>query len=78
MAVDREDDEENVQIEECPICGGDIIVDGFCEEEDIVYCNDCEAEYMIHSFDPLHLTLLDDVADVHLDTSNDSGDEEYS
>ncbi|MCL2340681.1 MAG: hypothetical protein FWC49_03135 [Proteobacteria bacterium] len=77
MAVDKEHDEEEVQIEECSICGGDIIVDGFCEEEDIVYCNDCEAEFMIRSLDPLHLKLLDDDIDANLDESDDRYDEEY-
>ncbi len=41
--IDKENDEEGVQVEECAICGGDIIIDGFCEEDDMVYCNDCEA-----------------------------------
>jgi len=77
MAVDKERDEEEVQIEECSICGGDIIVDGFCEEEDIVYCNDCEAEFMIRSLDPLLLKLLDDDIDASLDESDDRYDEEY-
>jgi len=70
---DKENDEEDVQMEECSICGGDIIVDGFCEEEDIVYCNDCEAEFLIRSLDPLRLKLLD----TDIDESDDSYDEEY-
>jgi lysine biosynthesis protein LysW len=73
--VDRENDEEDIQVEECTICGGDIIVDGFCEEDDVVYCNDCEAEYVIRSIDPIRLKLLDDDAD--LDDADDSFDEEY-
>jgi len=75
--VDRENDEEDVQIEECSICGGDIIVDGFCEEEDIVYCNDCEAEFLIRSLDPLRLKLLDDDIDADIDESDDRYGEEY-
>lgn len=73
--VDRENDEEDIQVEECTICGGDIIIDGFCEEDDVVYCNDCEAEYVIRSIDPIRLKLLDDDAD--LDDADDSFDEEY-
>ena len=38
--VDPEHDEEDVQIAECTICGGDIIIDSYCEEDDAVYCND--------------------------------------
>ena len=71
--VDRENDEEESQIEECTICGGDIIVDSYCEEDDIVYCNDCEAQYLIRSTDPIRLKRLDD-ADV--DDAEDSYDEE--
>jgi len=77
MVVDREHDEEDVRIEECSICGGDIIVDGFCEEEDIVYCNDCEAEFAIRSLDPLLLKLLDDDVDADPDEADDRYDEEY-
>jgi hypothetical protein len=75
--VDRENDEEDVQVEECSICGGDIIVDGFCEEEDIVYCNDCEAEFLIRTLDPLRLKLLDDDIDADIDESDDRYGEEY-
>jgi alpha-aminoadipate/glutamate carrier protein LysW len=76
--VDRDNDEENVQIEECSICGGDIIIDGFCEEEDIIYCNDCEAEFLIRSLEPLRLKLLDDDIDADIDDeSDDRYGEEY-
>jgi lysine biosynthesis protein LysW len=71
--VDRENDEEESQIEECTICGGDIIVDSYCEEDDIVYCNDCEAEYVIRSTDPIRLKRLDDE---DVDDAEDSYDEE--
>ncbi|WP_306548512.1 hypothetical protein [Desulfobulbus sp.] len=71
--VDRENDEEESQIEECTICGGDIIVDSYCEEDDIVYCNDCEAEYLIRSTDPIRLKRLDDE---DVDDAEDSYDEE--
>lgn len=75
--VERENDEEDVQVEECSVCGGDIIIDGFCEEDDVVYCNDCEAEYLIRSVDPLRLKLLDDDIDSEIDDSDDNYDEEY-
>lgn len=71
--VDRDNDEEESQIEECTICGGDIIVDSYCEEDDIVYCNDCEAEYLIRSTDPIRLKRLDDE---DVDDAEDSYDEE--
>jgi lysine biosynthesis protein LysW len=70
--IDRENDEEDIQIEECSICGGDIIIDAFCEEDDLVYCNDCEAEYLIRSLDPIRLKLLDSE-----DNDEDDFDEEY-
>jgi lysine biosynthesis protein LysW len=70
--IDRENDEEDIQIEECSICGGDIIIDAFCEEDDLVYCNDCEAEYLIRSLDPIRLKLLDAE-----DNDEDDFDEEY-
>ena len=61
MADYDRDDEATVA--ECAVCGGDILIDGDCEEEDVVYCNDCEAEYRIRSLDPLRLVPLDDVGE---------------
>ncbi len=52
--------EEDELTVECEICGGDVIIDDYVEEDDIVYCNDCEAEYLIDSFSPLKLELLED------------------
>lgn len=72
--IDKENDEEDLQIEECSICGGDIIIDAFCEEDDVVYCNDCEAEYLISSLDPIRLIPLDDEES---DDDRDDYDEEY-
>lgn len=72
--IDKESDEEDLQVEECSICGGDIIIDAFCEEDDVVYCNDCEAEYLIRSLDPIRLILLDDEES---DDDRDDYDEEY-
>ncbi len=73
--IDMDQEEEGVLIEECGICGGDIIVEPDCEEDDVVYCNDCEAEYLIRSMDPLRLHLLDDDMDEELDEDDD--DEDY-
>ena len=72
--IDRDIDEDDVQVEECTVCGGDIIIDGFCEEDDVVYCNDCEAEYLIRSLDPIRLKLLDEEDS---DSDEDDFDEEY-
>ncbi|WP_448872503.1 hypothetical protein [Desulfobulbus propionicus] len=72
--IDRDIDEEDAQIEECIVCGGDIIIDGFCEEDDVVYCNDCEAEYLIRSLDPIRLKLLSEEDN---DSDEDDFDEEY-
>jgi alpha-aminoadipate/glutamate carrier protein LysW len=75
--VGRENDEEDIQVEECSVCGGDIIVDSYCEEDDIVYCNDCEAEFLIRSIDPLRLKLLDDDIDAELDEPDERYGEDY-
>ena len=72
--IDTDNDEEDYLLEECTVCGGDIIVDNYCEEDDIVYCNDCEAEYLIRSLDPIRLQLFDDDIDTDPD---DTDDEEY-
>jgi alpha-aminoadipate/glutamate carrier protein LysW len=72
--IDTDNDEEDFLLEECTVCGGDIIVDNYCEEDDIVYCNDCEAEYLIRSLDPIRLQLFDDDIDTDPD---DTDDEEY-
>jgi hypothetical protein len=69
--VAPEHDEEDVQIAECTICGGDIIIDSYCEEDDAVYCNDCEAEYLIRSLDPIRLKLIDDDIDTDIDDDED-------
>ncbi|MBM9535586.1 hypothetical protein [Desulfobulbus alkaliphilus] len=71
--IDTDNDEEDI-LEECAVCGGDIIIDSFCEEDDIVYCNDCEAEYLIRSLDPIRLKLFDDEIDTDPD---DADDEDY-
>ena len=73
--IDMDQDEEGVVVEECGICGGDIIIEPDCEEEDVVYCNDCEAEYLIRSMDPVRLQLLDD--DDEIDDDDESYKEEY-
>ena len=75
--VDPDDNEEDTLIEECGVCGGDIIIDSYCEEEDTVYCNDCEAEYVIRSIDPIRLKLLDDDIDTDIDETGDTYDEEF-
>jgi alpha-aminoadipate/glutamate carrier protein LysW len=69
------DNEEDALIEECQICGGDILIDSYSEEDDVVYCNDCEAEYLIRSLDPVRLKLLDDEEDG--EDQEDSFDEDY-
>jgi uncharacterized membrane protein len=73
--IDTDNSEEDVLIEECTICGGDIIIDSYCEEDDIVYCNDCEVEYLIRSVDPIRLKLLDDDIDTDIDDTEDNYDE---
>jgi alpha-aminoadipate carrier protein LysW len=75
--VDTDGNEDEALIEECGICGGDIIIDSYCEEEDIVYCNDCEAEFLIRSVDPIRLKLLDDDIDTDVDDTDDTYDEKY-
>ena len=42
----------------------------------MVYCNDCEAEFLIRSLEPLRLTLLDDDIDEEVDGKDDY-DEEF-
>lgn len=74
--VDFDRDDDDALVEECSVCGGDIYIDHDCEEEDIVYCNDCEAEYFVRSLEPLRLTLLDDDIDGEMDEEDDF-DEDY-
>ena len=75
--TDMDNDEEDVLIEECEICGGDILIDSYSEEDDVVYCNDCEAEYYIKSTDPVRLKLLDDDNDADSGDTDDSYGEDY-
>ncbi len=74
VEIDRED--EDGLVAECTVCGGDIFIDRDSEEEDVVYCNDCEAEFLIRSLEPLRLTLLDDDIDEEVDGKDDY-DEEF-
>ena len=60
--ADFDRDEDSI-VAECGVCGGDILIDADCDEDDVVYCNDCEAEYRIRSLDPLRLVPLDDVGE---------------
>ena len=52
-------------------------MDPDCEEDDVVYCNDCEAEYLVRSLEPLRLTLLDDDIDTEVDDDEGDFDEDY-
>ena len=72
MIDEKENDEDDLVVEECAVCGGDIIIDGYCEEDDVVYCNDCEAEYLIRSLDPIRLKLIDEE-----DREEDDFDDDY-
>nr|WP_321467824.1 hypothetical protein [uncultured Desulfobulbus sp.] len=72
MIDEKENDEDDLAVEECAVCGGDIIIDGYCEEDDVVYCNDCEAEYLIRSLDPIRLKLIDEE-----DREEDDFDDDY-
>lgn len=58
--ADSDKDDDDALVTECSVCGGDIYIDSDCDEEDVVYCNDCEAEFLVRSLEPLRLTLLDD------------------
>ena len=57
MSDDYDMDLENP---ECEICGGEIVLEDGLAEDDIVYCEECEAEYVVSSLDPLVLTPLDE------------------
>nr|WP_320012890.1 hypothetical protein [uncultured Desulfobulbus sp.] len=69
--IDYDQEEEDVQVMECKLCGGDIVIESFSEEDDAVYCNDCEAEYLIVSLDPIRLQPLDDDEDESSDFDED-------
>ena len=75
VEIDRED--EDGLVAECTVCGGDIFIDRDSEEEDVVYCNDCEAEYLVRSLEPLRLTLLDDDINPDGDDEDSDFDEDY-
>ncbi len=75
--VNLDKDEEDAIVAECTVCNGDIYIDHDCEEDDIVYCNDCEAEYLVRSLDPLRLTLLDEDLNPDGDEEDSDFDEDY-
>ena len=69
MEMDRNED---AIVEECRVCGGEIYIDRDCDEDHIVYCNDCEAEYLVRSLDPVRLKLMHEER-----CDDDDFDEEY-
>lgn len=54
------EEQENDVVQDCEICGGNIIIEADCDEGDMVFCVDCEKEYTITSADPVELDLLDE------------------
>ena len=68
--MDRNDE---ATVEECRVCGGEIYIDSECEEDDLVYCNDCEAEYLVRSLDPVRLKLMQEE---HCDDDTDFDEED--
>lgn len=75
--ADSDKDDDDALVEECSVCGGDIYIDSDCDEEDVVYCNDCEAEYLVRSLEPLRLTLLEDDMTSEANDEDEGFDEDF-
>lgn len=66
------DDHEFVEEEvDCEVCEETMIVDSYMEKDDVVTCEECGAEYLIESRDPLILEIIDDEDDDDIDFYDD-------
>lgn len=63
--------EEEERVAECGVCGGDIVLEHYLDRGDLIYCDECESEYVIKSNYPLRLVLIED------DEFDDEFDDEY-
>jgi hypothetical protein len=47
----------------CDVCGGDIIIDFYFEQGDVVSCDECSSEYIIQRRSPMKLMLFEESSD---------------
>lgn len=64
------------EIVDCGACDSFISIASSIKRGDVVYCEDCDAEYLIKSRKPLRLEMLDD-EDVY-NTQSGYDDDNYS
>ena len=55
--------EEEQQIVECRVCDGTIPLEFYVARGDMIYCDECGAEYIIKSRNPVRLFLLEEEFD---------------
>ena len=65
---DHEYEEEEV---ECEVCEEPMIIDSYMDKDDVVTCEECGAEYLIESRNPLILEIIDDDEDDDIDFYDD-------
>ncbi len=51
--------EEEVKFGRCELCGNEIGIEFYYDKGDIIFCNECSAEYKLKSRHPLHIELVD-------------------
>ena len=44
----------------CDICGGDIVIEFYFDHGDVVCCDECSSEYVIHRRYPMKLMLFEE------------------
>ena len=70
------DDQEYEEVEvDCEVCEEPMIIDSYMEKDDVVTCEECGAEYLIESRDPLILEVFDEDDD---DDDIDYYEDDYS
>ena len=66
--------EEDERFVRCHICHEDIAIEYYLEHDDVIYCKECDSEYVLKSRNPVRISLLND----NLDDYDDDFFDDYS
>lgn len=69
-----EEFEEDERFARCHVCHEDIVIDYYLERDDVIYCEECDSEYVLTSRNPIRISLLND----NLDDYDDDFFDDYS
>ena len=56
--------EEDERFAKCHVCHEAIAIEYYLDRDDVVYCDECDSEYVLQSRDPVRISLIvDDIDD---------------